>query len=438
MRKAVLPFVWLLLCLVNVPPAHAEVLTAKAAVTPNRIRPELLVLPAAWAGQIPPRGRVNAPGFLRTLYPGQKIALAFIAEGPDRAKLMSEAKVSVRFSSPTGGTFEQHGLKPVAIRLVKAQGADFALVALNAAGLGAKDRESMEQATAMLSVAVFETEWTAPPVTRVEEVQISATISNEPAVGPIEPVSLKIRPTADWLGEPLPTGQEIGKSMNRYQEDLPPGRLLLMLKAVAEDGSLKAPTIAGFFGIAYRANPAARAAAVAMFPSLDPKTQTALLLVLRLGGQEISDLHLALPPGTMDSLREIEPLKDPRNLPHFQDPVASEEVRSIGHIMDQCWSGWMASGDPSYLRALVGLLAGAPDFPAYQSWTKNKGGAKGLNAAVARGLAYQIAGWSIGSFYRTDPHVTDWLLYWENDPAMPAVLRQEIAALPTNPAFRRN
>jgi hypothetical protein len=57
-----------------------------------------------------------------------------------------------------------------------------------------------------------------------------------------------------------------------------------------------------------------------------------------------------------------------------------------------------------YLRALVGLLDGAEDFPTLQSWVKAKGGVKGLNAQVARGLAYQIAGWSIGSFQRTSSH----------------------------------
>ena len=313
-----------------------------------------------------------------------------------------------------------------------------ALIALKAGGIAEKDRKFLEQATSPVTFAVFQLDWTAPLVEQEEEIQINVTLTgNSPAVM-LEPVRIKIRPTAEWLNEPLPGREDIGKYMNRYHEDLPPGRLILMLKAVAEDGSLKAPTVAGFFASAYRANPAACTAALAMFPSLDPKTQTALLFVLRLGGQDISALSLTLPSGTVDSLQAIEPLKDPRNLPHFQDPVALEAVRGVGDIMDQCWSGWMSSGDQSYLRALVGLLDGAPDFPAYQSWVKNKGGAAGLNAAVARGLAYQIAGWSIGSFQRTDPHVADWLLSWENDPAFPPLLRKEIAALPANPAFRRN
>lgn len=438
MHKTVLYCRGLLLGLCLLLPAHADVQITKENAAPSRIRPNLLVLSAAWAGQIPPSGPVNAPEVLSTLYPGQKIALALIAEGPDRDKLLSEVKVSVRISSPTKGTVEQLDLKPAAIRRIKAEGADAALLALKAGGISGKDREIMEQATALISFGILQSDWAAPPVEQPEEVQITATISgNAPAVA-LESVSLKLRPTADWLNEPLPSQQEIGKYMNRYHEDLSPGRLLHMLTAVVSNGSLEAPAISGFFATAFRDNSAARRVALALFPSLNPKTQSALLFVLQLGGQDISGLSSTLPGGATASLPTVKPLIDLRNLPPFADPVTPEAVRGIGDIMDQCWCGWMATGDQSYLRALVGLLSGAPDFQAYQSWVKTKGGVKGLNASVARGLAYQIAGWSIGSFQRSDPHAADWLHFWENDPTFPAALRQEIAALATNPAFRRN
>jgi len=417
---------------------HAEVQVVKEKAVPNRIRPGILVLPATWIGQIPPSGRVNAPEVMSTLYPGQKIALALIAEGPDRDKLLGEATVGVRITSPSNSTFERQNLKSAAIRRIKAEGADMALVALKAAGLGEKDREHMAQATSLVTLAIFQTDWTAPLVEQEEEIQISLTLSGNPPAVMLEPVRIRVRPTADWLNGPLPDRQEMGRYLNRYHEDMPPGRLLQLLKAVASDGGLKSPLISAFFALAYREDSAARRAAVALFPSLDQKTQFALLFVLRLGGQDLKGLPLALPDETGASLPTVQPLADPRNLPHFADPVTPEAVRGIGDIMDQCWSGWMATGDKSYLRALVGLLAGAPDFSGFQTWVKTKGGVKGLNASVARGLAYSIAGWSIGSFLRSDPHAADWLLYWENDPSFPAALRKEIAALPTNPAFRRD
>ncbi len=324
------------------------------------------------------------------------------------------------------------------MRQIKAEGADFALQALRAGGIGGKDQAALEQATARQTLAVFPTDWIVPAADRVEELQISATISGGAVAPALDPIILKIRPAADWLNDPAPTLQETGQYMNRYHEDLPPGHLLTLLKAMAKAGGLKSPAAFSFFATAYHENAVARDAAIALFPDLEPPTQSALMFVLRIGGQDISQLKSKLQPATITALNAIEPLPDPRELPRFQDPVPVAAVQGIGATMDRCWGGWMATGDPSYLRALVNLLAGAPDFAAFQTWTKNRGGVQGLNAAVARGLAYQIAGWSLGSFQRTDPHVSDWLEFWAHDPSLPEALRQEIASLPTNPAFRRN
>lgn len=438
MHKVLTRCHWLLLWFCILLPLRADLQVMKENKVSNRIRPHLLVVSANWAGQIPASGRINAPGYLSTLYPGQKIALVLMAEGPDHDQLLAGVKLSVRFASPAKGAIEQHGLEPGTIRQIKAEGADMAMLALNAAGIAQPDRDALGKATSLVTLAIFRPDWTAPLVDQEEDVQISATISGNPAGVPLDAVSLKLRPSTDWLNEPAPSPEEFGQFLKRYHEDIPPGRLLSLLKTAAGNGSLKSSPVSSFFAIAYRENLAARNAAVAAFPSLDPKTRWAVLFVLRLGGHDIGRFSSGLPAETIESLKTVEPLKDPRDLPRFQDPVTPEEVGGIGVIMDQCWGGWMATGDQSYLRALVGLLAGAPHYPALQSWTKARGGAKGLNAQVGRGLAYQIAGWSLGSFQRTDPHVADWLLFWENDPAFPPLLRKEIAALPTNPAFRRN
>ncbi|MFA5264191.1 MAG: hypothetical protein WC378_10215 [Opitutaceae bacterium] len=427
-------FLWL--CILF--PLQAEVQVIKNNIVPNRIRSMIVVLSADWVGQIPPSGRVNGPESLTTLYPGQKVALALIAEGPERDKLLNGLNLHLRFSSPTKGVSEQHDLKPAAIRPIKAEGADIAILMLKAGGIAQQDQAYLEKATSLVTFAVFLPEWTAPIVNQAEEVHIAVTISGIPLVTTIEPVSIKVRPAADWLNDPSPSREEIGKYMTRYHEDLSPGRLLSLLKAVASyDDIIKVPPVCCFFVIAYKENLAARNTAIDLFPSLDQKTQNVLLLILQMGGQDVSSLFPMLPVGPVASLKTVDTQEDPRNLPHFKGPVEPESVRKVGIIMDQCWAGWMATGDRSYLRALVGLLEGAEDFPAFQSWTNTRGGVNGLTAQVASGLAYQIAGWSLGSFQRTDPHVADWLLFWENDPAFPALLRNEIASLPNNPAFRR-
>jgi hypothetical protein len=429
---------WLLLLLGLSLSLRAEVQVVKDNPTPNRIRPTLLVLSQGWSAQIPPTGSANAPEFLTTAYPGQKFALGLLAEGPDRDNLFNGVTLQVRLTSTTTGAVEVHDLKPVALRRIKAEGADQALSVLRAGGIAEKDQNFLERTTALVTLAVFQSDWAAPSVDHDEDLQITATISGGASAAALDPVTLNVRPIADWLKDPVPSLQASSQYLNRYHEDLPPGRLLTLLEAIAKVGGLKSPAAFSFFAISYKENAAARNAAIAAFPTLEPQAQSALMFVFRIGGQDIGGLKSKLPAETIAALQAIEPLSDPRELPHFQDPVPVEAVQGIGATMDRCWGGWMATGDQSYLRALTGLLAGAPDFPAFQTWTKEHGGVKGLNSHVAQGLAYQIAGWSIGSFQRTDPHVSDWLNFWEQDPDFPAVLRQEIASLPTNPAFRRN
>jgi hypothetical protein len=162
-----------------------------------------------------------------------------------------------------------------------------------------------------------------------------------------------------------------------------------------------------------------------------------MLLTLRSGGGDVGGFAQSLPAQAQAALRSVQPLPDPRQAMAIRDPVSPETVHALGTSMDLCWGAWMATGDPGYLRAIADLLGGAGDLPAFEAWKAAKGGEKGLSVRVVRGMFYQIAGWSIGSFERSDPRVADWIRYWRNDPSFPQPLRKELASLPANPAFRR-
>jgi hypothetical protein len=253
----------------------------------------------------------------------------------------------------------------------------------------------------------------------------------------LEPIKIKIRPSSDWLTGPPVGVDDFEHYLNRYHDNLPPGRLLHLLKSAVAAGVLKTPSILSFFAYSFQDREDAREAASALFPSLDPKMKLAVAISFRLGGLDTSAFTPGLSADMAETLKSIEQLKDPRKSMNYQDPISIDTVRGLGATMDECWGGWMATGDRTFLRALVALLGNAPDFPVFQSWVKNRGGEKGLNASVARGLAYQIAGWSIGAFQRADPHVSDWIIYWKADPDFPPDLRRELASVLTNPAFRR-
>jgi hypothetical protein len=432
----VLHYSWLFLWLAL--PLKAEVQAVKSQIPANRIGPKILILSADWLGQVPSHLPVNAPEILDSLYPGQKIALALVTEGSDRDSLLNGATVHVKISAVSGGPLEEHDLTPLAARPVEAEGASGLMAVLEGGGVSAADRIALERVVSVASFVIFQPDWSAPSADRAEDIRITAAISGRTSETQLEPTTVRIRPVADWLKDQPGSLDQIGGYLNRYHQGLSPGRLLFLLKSVNDLGGLDSPATVGFFATAYREKSASQDAAIAFFPSLDPKTQIALAIVFRFGGLDISAFLSKLPPPVVTWLKTIGPLKDPRDSFTFQDPISAKAAQEIGATMDECWGAWMATGDRTYLRTLVGLLAGAPDYPAFQSWEKSRGGVQGLNARVARGLAYQIAGWSLISFQRADPLVADWLFFWEGDSHFPPLLRKELAALSTNPAFRQN
>lgn len=429
------PFVFLLSCFVV--SARAEVQSVSGEARPAEIQAHLFVFSAEWAMRIPPSGSVNYPEFLTTLYPGQRIAVGLMATGIGHDALLKNVTIRARFTLAGQTAATPRELKPIALRQIKAEGADFALMALEAAGLSAEDRARTEAATAQQTLAIFVPDWSVPAVEESTEAAIAVDVSGAAKPVVIEPAKVRIKTTADWLKEPPPGSEEIGRRLNRYQGDLAPGQLLSWFLPMSRGRALREIPVHTFFALALRSYPAAREAVVAAYPDLSPDVQSALLWVLRLGGHAPARLFPELPAEKLAGLESVEPLTDPRQLPRFADPLDVSAVAQIGQAMDRCWAGWMVTGDQSYLRALVDLLGGADDYPVFKRWQETRAGAQGLNAQVARGLAYQIAGWSISSFQRSDPLVADWLLFWQKDSSVPANIRQEIASLSQNPVFRR-
>ena len=416
----------------------ADPASTGSADTPSLVRPQLLVIDGDWAGRIPPAGSVNAPAFVDQVHPGQRVGVALLAQGARRDQLFAGSRLDVRVTRGGGSPVEFSRLQPRTVRPLKAQGADFALQAMTAGGFSEADRAKLAQAISMVTIAVWDTGWVVPDSAEAVEYRLEVTLSGGGPAPAIEATPVACRPVSAWLREPAPSAEELQKFISRHRSEAAPGYLIQLLRTAAGQEMLKHQPIAGFFGAAFRDSPLNLHALLAAYPELDARTQTAALMVLRLGGQNVAALVPGLSSARLQRLSNLAPLADLRLQPRLVDPVTPEFVGGLGHTMDVCWGAWIATGDASYLRALVELLAGAPDYPALQAWQKAKGGRAGLNAAVARGLVYQIAGWSIGSFMRSDPLVADWMDYWREDSSLPAVVRTEIAGLPRNPAFRRN
>ena len=420
-------------------PLIAQVQVIKETNQPAEIREQLWIIPGGWTNRIPALGNLNAPGHLDEVVPGQSFQVALVAAGDDRdgrEKLLADRVLNLRIST-SAGAIEKRELKLVALRSIKADGTDMMFRLLEAGGIKEQDRETLEQKTSMVSIAVFDPAWETPPLTKVENIEVEATVTGGMSPFPkIRPAKLKFRPWSDWQGGPEMDQTAMGRLMSGFHESPKPGLLIPLLKGAARSRGLGEHSVYAFFIAAFREYPAAKQEAIRALPSFDPLNKWALLMVLRLGGDDISGMMGGLPDDAQASLKEAQPLKDPRAFIPFKDPVDPQAAGGIGVPMDQCWGEWMATGDPSYLRALVGLLNGAADFPDLEAWKKAKGGSKGLNARVEQGLAYQIAGWSISSFQRTDPQVADWLLYWQQDPSLSETIRVQIKGLSDNKAFQ--
>lgn len=425
----------ILLCSV---PFFSQVPAKKDSKIADKMHDGLWILTAGWTSKIPPAGSVNAPGQIRTLAPGQGFAIGLVLEGENREQLLDGRTLVVKIST-SAGVFEKRDIKPLAVRRIKATGADMVRIVLEASGIDAKEKDKVEKLTTVLSMAVYECGWEAPNVPREELVHIEARL-----VGGKEPISslkatdVTLRPWSDWATEPEPGDEVLSGFMGKYYDSPRPGLLLPMLKTAVHSDRLNQAPCYSFFVAAFRECPQAKQEAIKAYDALDLPCQGGLLLILRLLGEDVSSMLATIPESARGFYKGVEPLQDPRAFTPFTDPIDPQVLAQVGVPMDECWGSWMATGDSSYVRSLVGLLAGAPNYKTLQSWIKEKGGEKELNARVASGLAYMVAGWSLSSFQRTDPRVADWLSYWQQDATIPALLREEIKLLPTNPAFQRD
>ncbi len=415
---------------------QAQVVVQKGPKEPGAVSDQVWVVPGGWTNRIPPSGSVNAPGFLDALAPGQRIGLGVIAKGEGRDHLLEGRSLQVTITLPSGSVTLTPKAAP--IRHIKAEGADMVLSVLKAGGISGPTETELDQATSLVSLMDFELPWEAPSV--VKEVVATITLDLKGGVGPapvLKPITLRIRPWSAWWSDSQPATPDLNAFMKGFHERPEPGRLLPMLKSAVRQKALDSHSVYGFFAAAFRSQPAARDAELTSLGTLEPVDQWAFLMMLKLGGSDVSAASSSLSADVQKSLQGAVPLADPPELFAFEDPVDPQRAMGLGVPMDQCWGGWMATGDSKYLKGLVSQLAFAPFLPDLNNLLKTKAGAAGLNAKVARGLAYRTAGWSLSSFQREDPQVADWIAYWGKDPSQPEIVRTQLGTLGSNPAFKQ-
>lgn len=378
---------------------------------------------------------VNGPGHRTRAYPGQRLTFAIGAKGEDRDSLLKNATYS--FTVEFGGaTAVFHDLHPTQIRQIKAEGADFVRSALKAANV---DLGQAEAAMSMVSLALFDVEWRVPVEAKDGTAKLRGRVVS-PTGGstPLKEGTLDVwsfdRVAKDGGFKQL---KETGEWMMTYYKQPEPSRLLHVLRLSMDDKNAFKPNVLGFYAEVLKSDPGAARDLMVRLKAEKPPVRLFGMVVLKEAGYDLAQLLSELPEEEQASFKLI-----PMRLPPLPDPYdltpSVEDPSKVPMRLDMLWSRFLATGDPKPVKAVASVLEWRIDGKAFLDIRKSGKKVEKVTPEIVRGVAYMASGWSLGSFYRNHPLVTDYIEAWKQDATMPQVVREELGALLSNEAFKRD
>jgi len=379
--------------------------------------------------------QVNAPTLRTRVCPGQHLTLAVGARGDNRDQLLKAGTYS--FTITVGAeskTFEN--LRPTQTRRIKAEGADFVLSVLKGAQVNSGEAESL---MSVVSIALFDLDWVAP----VNSKERLVTIKGKVAAADGTSKSLKDAQVEYWSYERsakeggFKNQEESGKWMMAYYQQPEPSRLLHMFRLSKDDKNAFSPHARMFSIEALKSDPGAAKDLISRLTAEDPDARFCGMVMLDGAGYDFTTLLESLPEREQDTYKMVSTkmpsLPDPYDLtPSVDDPS------QVPTHMDMLWSIFLATGDAKPVRAIASVLEWRKDGKAFLEIRKSGKKIDKVTPEIVRGVAYMASGWSLGSFYRNYPLVTDYIEAWKKDANVPQVIREELGTLMTNEAFKRN
>lgn len=404
-------------------PKPAHLLPQIQLFAPEPVR---VVWPAA--GQ-----SVNAPPLRALVVPGQGIAIAVLAEGEGREALLQGATFTYRIRVDSKET-RIGPQRADAVKAIKAEGADFVVQVLGAAGVRDPDRKKVNEAVTLVSVAAVVPGWTAPDVKARRE----AVVEGEATLPGGEKVALApARFAVDtWAAAAVVSrfrdAATLQDWMNGYALAPEPQHLGAALRIAAGTGADPLAVI-GFPSRAIEvAPPGIVRAVVAALKGEDERCRAFGAVALRWGRKDASALVETLSPEWRTRVEGFPALPAGYAL----DPAPSE-LDATTKKMDLLWSELMATGRSEPVRAIADLLRYRDDYAAVIEAQKTPTQKKEVTAALARGVLYMTAGWSLSSFVRSNAIVADYVARWQDEEGVPPVVRDELRRLLVNDAFRQ-
>ncbi|HJW73694.1 MAG TPA: hypothetical protein VJ486_12775, partial [Geothrix sp.] len=379
--------------------------------------------------------QVNAPANRTRAYPGQHLTIAIGARGDLRDQLLKAGTYSFTVTVGTNSsTF--NNLHPTQLRRIKAEGADFALAALHAAQITSGEAETM---LSMVSFALFDLDWVAPQGTNDGAISVKAKVVG--ANGAVR--DLQERNVEFWSYERLAKEggfkdkEEQGNWMMGYYQRPEPTRLLHLFRGSKDDKNAFKPNMRAFYRQVLKSDPAAAQDLLTRLRSEEPVVRMVGVVAFLDAGYPLPAILETMSVEDQERFKlipsKIEPLPDPFDLV----PDVNNFIK-VPNAFDMLWSQFLATGDAEPVRAIAGALQWRKEGQAFLALRKSGKKPDGITLELAKGLSYMAAGWSLGSFYRNHPLVTDYIEAWKKDASVPLIIREELGTLMANEAFQRD
>lgn len=372
------------------------------------------VVTEQWSATLP---LVNPPNSLEYLSPGQCIRAAVVVDGNDNQKLISG--VGIGFTVHLGQT--QQGFPvapPQATKHLKPEGYDVVAGALHAANVDAPDMS-------MASMAASAAKWCVPPDAPAGAVTVDVTATFQNKTSHLKPATLTID-SMTHPQVPFSTADNASRWIMTYYRDPRPALLVPVMSLLSPEQQASS-NMEEFILAASRADPVAASLLGDQIAAAQRPTQLLLLNLLSKAGVRL--VHpVVLNPDDQTILDNAPPLPDP------YDTTINQQLFSK---QDMLWADFFATGSVKPVQTLAGELTWRADYDAFDKMRKSGQHPAALTDSIIRGVAYTAAGWSLGSFDRTDPLAADYIEALEASPDTPPELKRELPLLLTDPAFQQ-
>jgi len=374
---------------------------------------------------------VNAPQNVTLLNPGQCVRVGVVATGDNRDSLLEKTKLSFRVTF--AGQKQEHPLASLEqTKQIKPEGGDFVTQALAAADI-------KNPMLTMASMGVSADNWCVPADASDGTATVEAEIETPSGHQALKHSTIQIESYETGSKKAFKDTQELSNFLMVYYRQPNPARLLPALQSVIsviaaakQEDKQSADfieNVAAFLTAALKADPVAAKDFLARIATEPPMTRSLGLLIVRSAGYDINSVLNTLSAEAQQKFQTIHPLADPYDL---------SPNRTLFHHLDLMWSTFGATGQFKPIKTIASTLAWRSDYDDFDKMRKSGTHISELTPSIARGLAYMAAGWSMGSFQRTDPLVADYIEYMLASPEIPESVKTELKGLQTNPAFREN